>query len=258
MKDQYFGDVNDFRKYGLLRMLTSPGCLRLGVCWMLTENDARTDGNFRSYLDQPQQYRYRDPELFDWLKQAVVDEGDRRTSRIEASGLLGNAVFQARILTDSPLQRSGYFRKCKDLFSGCDLVFFDPDNGLEVQSCRPGKKNSCKYLFWDEVRTTFAAGSSVLIYQHFPREERYAYSVRKADILRQQTGASAVFSYRTPHVLFLLASQKRHAASFRKQLAEICLKWGPNQIVADEQIGASVLLMLDGSAPPQCGGERLA
>ena len=44
MKDQYFGDVNDFRKYGLLRLLTLQDGLRLGVCWMLTAPDGRPDG----------------------------------------------------------------------------------------------------------------------------------------------------------------------------------------------------------------------
>jgi hypothetical protein len=46
MKDQYFGDINDFRKYGLLRLLCVSDRLRLGVCWMLTDTDSRTDGSF--------------------------------------------------------------------------------------------------------------------------------------------------------------------------------------------------------------------
>ena len=31
MKDQYFGDVNDYVKYGLLRALSSEAALRVGV-----------------------------------------------------------------------------------------------------------------------------------------------------------------------------------------------------------------------------------
>ena len=53
VKDQYFGDVNDFRKYGLLRVLAGSDRLRLGVCWMLTARDAA---------------------LFDWLRQVVGEE----------------------------------------------------------------------------------------------------------------------------------------------------------------------------------------
>jgi hypothetical protein len=65
LKDQYFGDVNDFRKYGLLRALGVSEDLRLGVCWMLTEGDNRTDGNVLGYLSKPREFRHRDPELFD-------------------------------------------------------------------------------------------------------------------------------------------------------------------------------------------------
>lgn len=131
MKDQYFGDVNDFRKYGLLRLLTVPDGLRLGVCWMLTAPDGSNDGKSRSYLSQPEKYRLHDPELFDWLQQVVAKDQDLRTARIEASPLLGEAVFRSMILTDSRYQRTDYFCGCVTQFAGCDLVFFDPDNGLE-------------------------------------------------------------------------------------------------------------------------------
>jgi DNA helicase II / ATP-dependent DNA helicase PcrA len=42
VKDQYFGDVNDYIKYGLLRCLSRAG-IGVGVCWMLTPNDQGTD-----------------------------------------------------------------------------------------------------------------------------------------------------------------------------------------------------------------------
>ena len=44
MKVQYFGDVNDYRKYVLLRLLAKSGEFKIGVCWMLTPADDRTDG----------------------------------------------------------------------------------------------------------------------------------------------------------------------------------------------------------------------
>ena len=36
MKDKYFGDVNDYKKYILLRLLSKNGKLKVMVCWMLT------------------------------------------------------------------------------------------------------------------------------------------------------------------------------------------------------------------------------
>lgn len=36
MKDQYFGDINDYRKYGLLRAITAASALSVTVCWLRT------------------------------------------------------------------------------------------------------------------------------------------------------------------------------------------------------------------------------
>jgi hypothetical protein len=110
-------------------------------------------------------------------------------------------------------------------FSGCDLIFFDPDNGLEIGSRPPGRKHSCKHLYWNEVCETFLAGSSVLIYQHFIREKRSDYAARIVRELSSRTGAAAVFSFSTPHVLFVLAAQGRHADSFRQRLPVIRDEW---------------------------------
>ena len=57
MKDQYFGDINDYRKYGLLRALQSNADGRLLVAWMLTPDDGGRDGGLRSYLEDPQTRR---------------------------------------------------------------------------------------------------------------------------------------------------------------------------------------------------------
>jgi hypothetical protein len=235
MKDQYFGDVNDFLKYALLRSLVMPDSLRLGICWMLTEPDGRTDGNNLAYFDKPERFRQRDPELFDWLKQVIGSEQDRRTARIEGSALLGPAAsFQSSILTDLESERSKYFSECSARFAECDLVFFDPDNGLEIRSTLRGRKGSRKYLCWEDVCSNFTAGSSVLIYQHFIREKRAGYIARMVHELRARTCAATVFSFVTPRVLFLLASQERHAATFRTRLAAIRSVWDPEQILPAE------------------------
>ncbi len=52
MKEQYAGDISDYRKYALLRALAGPGGLKPGVCWMLTPPDGRADGNKVGYIDE--------------------------------------------------------------------------------------------------------------------------------------------------------------------------------------------------------------
>lgn len=67
MKDQYFGDVNDFVKYGVLRTLQRTAKLSLGICWCLTADDGTGHGELRGYLDEPDRWRKFDRELFENL-----------------------------------------------------------------------------------------------------------------------------------------------------------------------------------------------
>jgi hypothetical protein len=46
MKNQYFGDINDYRKYGLLRAFLSTGIGGLLVARMLTPDDGGQGGRF--------------------------------------------------------------------------------------------------------------------------------------------------------------------------------------------------------------------
>jgi hypothetical protein len=78
------------------------------------------------------------------------------------------------------------------------------------------------------------AGASVLVYQHFPREARTSYIERLAERLRGETGASAIFSFVTPHVLFLLAAHERHVEPFRAVVRKLPLSWPGKEIMACE------------------------
>jgi hypothetical protein len=233
MKDQYFGDVNDYRKYGLLRAILAGTGVRLGVCWMLTGPDKRKDGRHLGYLDRPEKFRGFDHELFAWLHRTVHQFADRRTVLVEAAGLLPRAVYFSELLVDDNQNRKIWFANCRRQLEGSELVFFDPDNGLE-RSVAFGRRNSHKFLYWTEVRDTFSAGSSVLVYQHFPREARTSFIERLAERLRSETGASAVFSFVTPHVLFLLAAHAPHAEPFRDVVRKLPLRWPEKEIRGKE------------------------
>jgi hypothetical protein len=201
--------------------------LSLGVCWMLTEPEPdKGDGKFLAYLDKPEEFRRFDPELFDWLKQAVGIEKDRRVAGIETSRLLGAASFYSKALHDAQRARKAYFDECVKHFARCELVFFNPDNGIELSKPTIGCKNSCKYLYWDELCSAYDQGSSAMVYQHIARKQRDIYVADLTDELRRRTHAPAVFSFRTPYVVFLLASQERHAGTFREVIASIKSCWG--------------------------------
>mgnify|MGYP001591471331 CR=1 FL=1 len=52
MKNQYFGDINDYFKYRLLRKVEKDCGLKIGLCWMLTQNDDTKEGGKIDYLNQ--------------------------------------------------------------------------------------------------------------------------------------------------------------------------------------------------------------
>jgi hypothetical protein len=223
MKDQYFGDVNDYRKYGLLRALQGDGALSLAFGWMLTPDDGSTDRGFRTYLDRPGEWRHRDPELFDMLASALGGDDAPGVALLERSELFPRSRYFSEIVPDDRFARGVWASRLQVVTAGADLAFLDPDNGLQIASAPVGRKDSGKFAMWSEVEALWTAGSSVLIYQHFRREQRDTFAQRMMAELRERTGAPLVEAFRTPHVLFLLAGQERHRevleAGIRERLA---------------------------------------
>jgi hypothetical protein len=211
MKHQYFGDINDYRKYGLLRALQSKGNLSLLVAWMLTPDDGGVDGRFRAYLKDPDRWRRYDCELFDGLHDLLRAGSHPSVSLIQETRLLPGASYRPAVVPDGRRERDEWRKDLLRAASGVDLVFLDPDNGIEVPSKPVGRPGSSKYVTWQEVEALWEAGCSLVIYQHFRREPREAFARRLASELSKRTGAHYVEALRTPNVLFLLAAQDEHA-----------------------------------------------
>jgi hypothetical protein len=224
VKNQYFGDINDYMKYGLIRLLTDHGRICTAICWMLTPNDGNTDGKFTDYLHKPDSWRGYDPSLYDRLRHIVLEK-TREVYAAQSDGILPNCIFYPTVLSDNPEVRASYFEGFERKSKRCELIFFDPDNGLEVKSRPYGRKYSSKYLYWREVRKFFNAGYSLLIYQHFPRVKRDRFIESKAGELGEKTGAHGVYSFRTLHVLFLLATQQQHRELFEVTAKEVASAW---------------------------------
>jgi len=225
MKDQYFGDINDYRKYGLLRAIIRAGEFRLLVTWMLTPDDGSTDGKFISYLEPPGKWSLHDPVLFQKIKELLAPGRKRQVSLIENTGLLPKAEYFSSHVPDTTSGRSSWFNSLTQLAQGCDFVFLDPDNGLEVKSKAYGKKNSSKFLYWREVETFWASGKSLLIYQHFIRENRLNFIRRMLEALRSATPGSFVEAFSTPHVVFLMALQPEHQEFHEAIVSSVQEKW---------------------------------
>jgi hypothetical protein len=230
VKEQYVGDISDYRKYALLRALAAGGENRIGVCWMLTPSDGRNDGSKLAYLSQPEKHRRHDPELFDILAHAAAAPDRRRLRTIEASDTLPCGRYFNAPLNDNAGERQVYMASCLAEFAEVDLVFFDPDNGLEVPSVQMGRKGSSKYLYLEEVRAFYENGNSVLIYQHFSRVEREAFVASCIERLRTIAPDAVVGIFRTAHVVFLLMIHPKSPSRLRNAAREASSRWNPKFI----------------------------
>jgi len=229
MKEQYVGDISDYRKYALLRTLADSGRNRIGICWMLTLPDGRPDGQKLAYLSEPDRYRSFDPELFDILSEAAAEPDQRRLRTIEEANTIPGALYFNDTLSDDLSQRRAYMRACYAALAPADLVFFDPDNGLEV-SLKMDRKGSSKYVYLEEIEAVYSAGKSALIYQHFPRVERQAFIAACGDRLGALAPDADIWAFRTKHVVFLLLVHPEHRATLTPVAERAAIRWQPDFI----------------------------
>jgi hypothetical protein len=171
MQDRYAGDIGDFVKLGLLRVLSQGR--KLGVAWYRFPDETHNrDGRHISYLDRPDLYSSLDPELFDHLMRVVKDA--RSVSSLLPA--LGNSTSFDESLGGSEVcrrsrrsWREAWFSRAMDKLSQCDLVFADPDNGLVDDSdWRKGSAKFGKQIPLGEVRA-LARGRCAVIYHHNTR-----------------------------------------------------------------------------------------
>lgn len=191
---------------------------------MLTPDDGREDGKFVAYLTQPDRWRPFDPSLFDLLATALPAE--RRVSVIANSGLLGDSLFVDAVVPDNKPARTASFAKVQEKLRSAELVFVDPDNGLEIPSCPLGRRGSSKYVLSRELAELFGCGKSLLVYQHFRREERSAFVRRMSTSLRSATGAREVTCFQTSHVAFFLVAHPTHSVMLKPSARHVSERWG--------------------------------
>ena len=122
--------------------------------------------------------------------------------------LLRRATFFDALLPDGASARAESFDRARRVLASCDFVFLDPDNGIEVPSARLRRPWVSKYVYWSELKSIYAGGQSLLVYQHFPRvvRERFipfvmarsvSFGARRLQHLRRRTSCSSWSSSRS-------------------------------------------------------------
>ena len=201
MQDRYAGDIGDFAKFAVLRGLLTTTQLRLGLVWFLTAqaSDPAGDGRHISYLQRSQDndslYRVGDPELFDALGE-LVSSGVREVAAYPALGILpSNTIFYEDLLmfdeeskpSARVKQRNAWLQQAVSETAGCDVVMFDPDNGLEVPSTKKHSIRGRKYVFFDELMPYVDRDQTIIVYQHADRTGTFEEQVsRRLRQLRTQ------------------------------------------------------------------------
>lgn len=225
MKNQYFADINDYLKYGILRTIANSK-LNICLCWMLTEDDNRNDGGKIQYLQDSDKWRKYDPALFDAMKRSK-EKNKRSIDVAEKKHLISDATYHPTLLTDDRDEREQYFKELTDISAASDLIFFDADNGLEVKSVKKGKKNSSKYLYWDEVER-FADTHSILVFQYFPRTIRKKFVERISLRLKAVSYSTSVTALITSHVGFFLVLHPLHEGRLKEACRKVIKNWYPH------------------------------
>ena len=231
MQDAYVGDVGDFGKYGLLRALCARDphgeALRLGVLWYRcggASGEGSGDGSHTDYIFSPsyqeQLLQQCDPGLWETMRELVSTA--RTISGLEVSGALppGTAFFNRELsFAETPrakrhAKRQAWLEAGLRAVGSADVLFADPDNGLQVPSCDRLGNRGPKYAYYDDLRSCWERGQSLVIYHHLGRtiegrpataEEQVAYRCQE---LRQKLAGvrpmALRYRRRSPRVYFVL------------------------------------------------------
>jgi hypothetical protein len=245
MRNNYVGDVGDYYKYALLRHLTGHKAeddwraLVLGVVWYLYPDPCKAnDGNHRSYLEEANRARFEplDPELYASMA-AFCDPALRTVEEVARRGILppGTSFFAEELSfsgfargTPSAIQeiiahRNAWIARAMEATRGADLIFADPDNGLEVASVAIHRNRGAKFAFFSELAPFWERGQSLILYQHRDRSAADEQAEkRKAELREKLPGAAFVEVIYFPAFgggrMFFIAAQPAHAKILRSRL----------------------------------------
>ncbi len=187
MQDRYSGDVGDFGKFLLLRSLFSGHQNKLGVVWYLFPNEFHNaDGKHINYLNKIK-YQTCDPGLCEKLSDVV--HGARLVMSLERGGILQtNTIYFSERLDfhkkystqrkkdkeSRLLNRGAWLKRAIELVEPCNIIFLDPDNGLEIDSCKKlSQMKSGKYAYYSEIKELSKGKDACVVYHHLNRHKKY-------------------------------------------------------------------------------------
>jgi hypothetical protein len=228
MQDKYTGDIGDFSKLGILRVLENAG-LSIGLNWYMNLNESHnSDGRHVEYLSRDS-FKVCDEELWLELKD-LVDHHRRQVCYLEKKGILRAGYFsecldfKGKTKSERESFRKKWHERALTALSGKDIVFADPDNGLVVPSAEKKPKEN-KYVLPDELADYYAQHSSVIYYQHKARKPDEFYVRQHDKLIHSQRFPNAkglaLKFIRTSQRYYFFIIQPRHQMMIEKAIDEM-------------------------------------
>ena len=216
MQNRYTGDIGDFGKLGLLRVLQMSG-LTIVVDWYLIPDESHNiDGRYVQYLKN-YDYCQLDEALWQGLN-CIVKSQKRGISSLE-SGKILKASFYSEPLAiagkdkaERAAIRKGWHEKALMTLSGSDVIFVDPDNGIVVPSAF-GTVRENKFVLPDELADYYNHGASVIYYQHKARRPDSFYLDQHKELieiprLKESIGLGLKFTKTSQRYYFFIIQPK--------------------------------------------------
>jgi len=221
MKNQYVGDINDYRKYDLLQILSDELDEKILIVWMLTKNDNKNDGKKVKYLNYPKKWDKYNKILFEDLKTIVNEE--RNIKNVQELPCFCNSnkfEFHSDYLEDDNMKRENYFNNVIEKAKTAKIIFFDPDNGIAPHE---KTKNSEKFLFYNEIKRFWDNGKDILVFQYFPWFcNRKKYINDKIDYFAKKINIDKnnILTFNAKNVVYLFFSH-----DIKNKKNELNVKW---------------------------------
>ena len=250
MQDRFAGDVGDFGKFSLLKnIFPEDSSYRLGIVWYLFPDEGHSkDGRHIGYSVK-EDYCRCDAGLCGKLGGMNAD-GDRSVAGLESLELLPkNPIYYSDRLdfhltypTQSQVDKSErkerrrkWLKVAVKKMSDRNALFLDPDNGLEIDSCKHIHQiKSGKFAYYCEVNDLFKGKDVCVIYHHLNRHKKHGTHENQVwsrirELRCRIEPSGKIFGLRfwpySPRVFFILTSREAEAnirASIKRYVDGCC------------------------------------
>lgn len=239
MQNRYAGDIGDFGKLGFLKFIEKES-LNVGINWYLTEpatknENKNKDGKYKMSKTNKTflEYKQCDEKLFKKLE--FVCNNKRSVQTIEAQNPLKTRLYYSTKIDVE--HRDEWHAKALKCLRKCDIVFLDPDNGLEVESAKSSKKKLSKYVLLNEIKDYLDEEQSVVFYNHRSRKQIKEYFNDIYKKLKKITNIkpfSLSFHKGTIRDYIILANLKHLSKLLQAKNKMLDSEWGNKKVCQDD------------------------